>query len=237
MEISSIFNMDAKTKLLFFLSMLYFTINLIGVPMAYKLITFGPLVGPGGLSVLPLIFLIEDIIVELYGYKISRYLLWLIVLSTIIFTIACVAIVHMPSPSYWHSQISYEIVFDPLIKSGPAAVLAIFVGRFVNIILMTKWKIMLKGKSFWLRSVFSTLIGSSIALLVFFVLAFWGRVSFSIIESLFLSDIAVRLGYAMVGGFPVAFFVSYLKRKLGIDAFDDQVNFNPFSLDTKINSI
>jgi uncharacterized integral membrane protein (TIGR00697 family) len=233
MQNNSIFNIDAKLKLLFLLVMLYFTINLIGVPMAYKIIVIGPLIGPGGLSVLPLIFIVEDIIVELYGYKVSRYLLWLILLSTIIFTLACVAIVHLPSPNYWHLQSSYDTVFNPILKSGPSAVLAIFVGRFVNIILMTKWKIMLRGRWFWLRSVFSTLIGSTLALTVFFILSFWGRVPFNVIQELFFSDIAVRLGYVMVGGIPVAFLVSYLKRKLNIDVYDDHVNFNPFSLDTK----
>jgi uncharacterized integral membrane protein (TIGR00697 family) len=233
MQNNSVFNVDAKIKLLFLLSMFYFTINLIGVPMAYKLIVIGPLIGPGGLSVLPLIFLVEDIIVELYGYKVSRYLLWLILFSTMIFSFACVAIIHLPSPDYWHLQNSYDTVFNPILKSGPAAVLAIFVGRFVNIILMTKWKIMLKGKSFWLRSVFSTLIGSTLALTIFFILSFWGKVPFDVIQKLFFSDIAVRLCYVMIGGIPVSFLVSYLKTKLGIDVYDDHVNFNPFSLDTK----
>lgn len=201
--------------------------------MAYKLIAIGPLTGPGGLSVLPLIFLIEDIIVEIYGYKISRFLLWLILASSIMFSLACVTIIHLPSPTYWHLQKEYDAVFNPILKSGPAAVLAIFVGRFTNIILMTKWRILLKGKYFWLRSIFSTLIGSAFALSVFFILSFWGTVSFSVLETLFLSDMAVRLGYTIIGGIPVAFLVSYLKRKLGIDIFDDHINFNPFSLDTK----
>lgn len=225
---------DARIKLLLFLMMLYFTINLIGIPMAYKLIAIGPLTGPGGLAVLPLIFLIEDIIVELYGYKISRFLLWLILGSSIIFSVACVSIIHLPSPSYWHLQKEYDTVFNPIMKSGPAAVLAIFAGRFTNIILMTKWKILLRGRHFWLRSIFSTLIGSLIALSVFFVISFGGTVSFSVLESLFLSDMAVRLGYTIIGGIPVAFLVRYLKKKLGIDAYEEHINFNPFSLDTKI---
>lgn len=230
---NNILNIDAKLKLLIFLIMLYFTVNLVGVPMAYKLIEIGPIIGPGGLAVLPLLFLIEDTIVELYGYKISRFLIWLIITSTIIFTFASVAITHLPSPSYWHLQSYYETVFDPLLKSGPSAVLAIFVSRFINIILMSKWKFLLRGKYFWLRSVLATLICSIFALSIFFVLSFGGKEPLSAIKIFFLSDIAVRLGYIMIGGIPVSFLVSYLKTKLGLDVMDDQINFNPFSLNTK----
>jgi len=235
MKANTVFNFDVKLKVLFFLAMLYFTINLIGVPMAYKLIAIGPLVGPGGLAVLPLVFLVEDTIVELYGYKVSRFLLWLILASTIIFSMSCVAIIHLPSPNYWHLEESYTTVFNPILKSGPAAVIAIFFGRFINIILMTKWKILLKGRYFWVRSVFATLIGSSLALTVFFILSFWGRVPFHVIESLFISDMAVRLSYIIIGGIPLTFIVSHLKQKLGIDVYDDHINFNPFSLDTNSN--
>lgn len=233
MKINTVFNFDEKIKLLFFLGMLYFTINLIGVPMTYKLITIGPLIGPGGLSVLPLVFLVEDMIVELYGYKVSRFLLWLILFSTMIFSIACVAIIHLPSPDYWHLEDSYKTVFDPILKSGPVAVVAIFCGRFINIILMTKGKILFNGRYFWLRSIFATLIGSSFALTVFFILSFWGRVPFSVIETLFISDMVVRLSYTIIGGIPLTFIIGYLKMKFGIDVYDEHLNFNPFSFDTK----
>lgn len=233
MQPSNTLNFDKKAKVLWFLTMLYYTINLIGIPVTYKLITIGPLVGPGGLAILPCIFLLEDIIVEIYGYKVSRYLLWMIFASTIIFSLAVVFIVHLPSPGYWHSQANYNAIFDPILKTAPAAVLAMFVGRFSNIILMTKWKILLKGRFFWLRSVFSTLLGSAIALAVFFLLSFWGSAPITVIEKLFLSDLIVRLSYTIIGGIPVAFLVSYLKRKLGFNVVESNINFNPFSLDTK----
>ncbi len=233
MQPNNALNFDKKSKVLGFLTMLYYTINLIGIPVTYKLIAMGPLVGPGGLAILPFIFLLEDIIVEIYGYKVSRYLLWMIFASTIIFSLAVVFIVHLPSPSYWHSQANYDAIFDPILKTAPAAVLAMFIGRFANIILMTKWKILLKGRFFWLRSVFSTLLGSAIALAVFFLLSFWGSVPIIVIEKLFLSDLIVRLSYTIIGGIPVAFLVSYLKRKLGLNVVESNINFNPFSLDTK----
>lgn len=231
MDKNNLVQFNAKLKVLLLLIMLYFTINLIGAPMAYKIIKIGPLIGPGGLVVLPFIFLIEDIIVELYGYQISRFLLLLMLASTLLFSMACVWITHLPSPSYWHLQKAYDTVFNPIIISGPSAILAIFIGRFINIILMSKWGIMLRGKHFWSRSVLSTLAGSLLALSVFFLLSFLGTVPFSVIERLFLSDITIRLSYAIIGGIPVALLVSYLKRKFRINPFDDYINFNPFSLD------
>lgn len=232
-DTSNLLNFDAPFKLLHFLAMLYYTINIIGIPVMYKIIVVGPLVGPGGLVILPFIFLLEDIIVELYGFKVSRFLLWLVLASTIIFSLLTVWIVHLPSPTYWHKQEIYNIVFDPILKVGFSSVLAVFVGRFTNIILMTKWKIMMKGRFFWIRSIFSTFIGSALALAVFFGLSFTGTVSLKAIETLFLSDIAVRVGYTVIGGLPVAFLVAYLKNKIGLDTFEKGLDFNPFSLNTK----
>lgn len=226
----NIFRNDLSFKVFYMLSMLYFTINLIGIPVTYKLITLGPLTGPGGLVILPLIFLIEDIIVEIYGYKLSRFLLWLILSSTIIFSLVIYIIVQLPSPAYWHLQQSYADVFNPTLKSAPAAVLAIFSGRFLNIILMSKWKILTIGKYFWLRSVFSTIIGSSLALSIFYVISFSGGHTFSEVKTLFFSDIIIRVCYTMIGGIPASIIVRYLNSKLNINHNDKTLSFNPFSL-------
>src|SRR3990167_4365545 len=95
-----------------FLIVLYVTFSLLGTVLLYKLVEVGPGLAPGGLFFLPFVLLIEDVVAEVYGYKISRLLLWFVFLSMVIFTAGTALIIHLPSPSYWHLQPDFNQVFD-----------------------------------------------------------------------------------------------------------------------------
>ena len=218
---------------LIFLIVLYVTFSLLGTVLLYKLVVVGSGMAPGGLFVLPFVLLIEDIVAEVYGYKISRLLLWFVFLSMIIFTIGALIIIHLPSPAYWHLQSSFDAVFDPMLRGAPSLILALMVSRFINIFLITKLKILVKGKYFWLRSIFSTLLGSAIGLIIAFGLAYGTSVSLVSFEKLILTDYFVRFLYAMLGGGPAWLFVIFLKKKESIDVYDVGTNFNPFKITLK----
>jgi len=218
---------------LLFLIVLYVTFNILGTALIYKLVVVGPGLAPGGLFVLPFVLLIEDVVAEVYGYKISRLLLWLILLSSIVFTAGALIIIHLPSPVYWHFQPDFNAVFDPILHGAPAFMVAILISRFINIFLITKLKILVKGRFFWLRSIFSTMIGGFIGVIIAFSLAYGASVPLSGIEKLILTDYSVRFLYAVIGGGPAWLLVIYLKNKEKIDVYDVGTNFNPFKLSVK----
>jgi len=218
---------------LLFLIVLYVTFSLLGTVFLYKLVIVGPGLAPGGLFVLPFVLLIEDIVAEVYGYKISRLLLWLVFLSMIVFTAGALLIIHLPSPSYWHLQSNFNNVFDPILRGAPSLIIALLVSRFINIFLITKLKILVRGRFFWLRSIFSTLLGGAIGLIIAFSLAYGASIPLAGIEKLILTDYFVRFLYATLGGGPAWLFVIYLKKKENIDVYDIGTNFNPFKLALK----
>jgi uncharacterized integral membrane protein (TIGR00697 family) len=220
----------AGAQFLMLFTMLYVTFNLVGCALLYKVITVGPGIAPGGIFFLPLVLLIEDIVAEIYGYKISRALLWYILLSSLIFSACTVAIVQLPSPEFWHLDSSYHAVFDPLLRGGPALFVAVLIGRFINIYALTKSKILVRGRYFWIRSVLSTSIGGFVALSLLCGLAYSNSVPFSGIEKLFITDYSIRVLYAVLGGIPAALIVIYIKKNYGIDTYDYDTNFNPFKL-------
>lgn len=218
---------------LLFLIILYVTFNLLGTVLLYKLVVVGPGMAPGGLFVLPFVLLIEDIVAEVYGYKISRILLWFTFLSMAVFTIGSLLIIHLPSPSYWHLQSSFNNVFNPILRGAPSLIVALSVSRFINIFLITKLKILVKGKYFWLRSIFSALLGGAIGLVIAFGLAYGTSVPLVGIEKLILTDYLVRLLYALFGGGPAWLVVIFLKKRENVDVYDIGTNFNPFKLTIK----
>ena len=217
-----------KPQYLTCLMMLYVTFTLMGCPLLFKIIHVGFINGPGGLVPLPLVLLLEDIIAEVYGYRVSRILLWYLLLSMLIFIFGSVLIVNMPSPADWHGEAAYQAIFNPLAKGVPIMVLGIFCGRFSNLYLITKLKVIMKGRYFGIRSIVSCLFGDLIALLIIYTFAFWSF-PFSVKAHLFLSDLSVRVIYSLFGGFLGVYVVRFLKKKEGIDVYDTETKFNPFS--------
>ena len=215
---------------LMLLLVFYVTFSLLGTVLLYKLVAIGPALAPGGLFVLPFVLLIEDVIAEVYGYKISRLLLWYLFLSMLVFAVIAWLIVKMPSPAYWHLQGAFNIVFDPIVRSALGFIFSLAIIRFLNIYVISKSKILLHGRFFWLRSIFSTMLGSIAGLVVLFMIAFYHGVAFITIEKLFYTDYAFRFVYALIGGGPAWLLVIYLKDKEKIDVYDIGTNFNPFSM-------
>jgi uncharacterized integral membrane protein (TIGR00697 family) len=222
---------NASAQFLMLFTMLYVTFNLVGCALLFKVVQIGPGIAPGGIFFLPIVLLIEDIVAEIFGYKISRTLLWYILFSSLIFSACTIMVVRFPSPSFWHADSAYHTVFDPLLRGGPGLFFAVLVGRFVNIYAITKTKVLVRGKYFWLRSVLSTSVGGLVALMILCTLAYGNAVPFSDIKTLFVTDYLIRVLYAVLGGIPAAFIVIYLKKKYGLDTFDYNTNFNPFKID------
>ncbi len=219
--------LTVKPQYLTFLVMIYVTFSLIGCAVLYKIIKIDFIVGAGGLISLPIVLLMEDIIAEVYGYKISRRLLWYVLISQLIFTFLVVFIVRLPSPSYFHGQVDYNYVFSGILTGVPAMVFAIFLGRFLNLYVITKTKIMCKGRHFWLRSIFSSLAGDLVTLTVLYALVFHSW-PFSQMSHFYLSDLLDRVFYSILGGGPALLVVMYLKKKENLDVYDYSTNFNPF---------
>lgn len=218
-----------KPQYLTFLLMLYVTLSLVGCPVLFKLIQVGFIVGPGGLVPLPFVLLLEDIIAEVYGYRISRTMLWYLLFSMIIFIFSIEFILSLPSPSYWTGQASYEYVFGSLSKGVPVMVFAIFCGRFINLYTITKLKILTKGRNFWLRSIFACFVGDIVALTIIYGIDFH-NLPFAEMAHLFLSDLFVRVAHSIVGGGVGVYIVKFLQKREGLDVYDYKTNFNSFPL-------
>lgn len=225
-------NRPSRTSIQFIMlfTMLYVTFNLLGCALLFKLVKIGSGLAPGGIFFLPLVLLIEDIVAELYGYKVSRALLWYILFSSLIFSVCSLIVIRLPSPEYWHFDLAYHTVFDPLLRGGPVLFMAILVGRFINIYALTKMKVLVRGRFFWIRSILSTSVGGFITLTILFGLAYGNSVPFAEIKKLFITDYSIRVLYAVFGGIPAALIVSFLKKRYEIDVFDYNTNFNPFKL-------
>jgi queuosine precursor transporter len=210
------------------LGMINITISLASDVVAYKLINLGPALLPGAPLIFPLTYIIGDIVAEVYGYTLAKKIIWITLVCELFFALAIKLIIHLPSPLFWHQQHSYNEVIDPILRFVLAGILAVISSSFINIYIISKWKILMRGKHFWLRSLGSSAIGGFILVLITVLLGFSGNIRWSKLIYMFFSVYSIEVLYSLLGVWPASIITGFLKLEEQLDVYDTRTNFNPF---------
>ena len=206
------------------------TIKLTTVVLIYKIITIGPFSASASTLVMPLWFVMGDVIAEVYGYKVARHVIWMAIICQFIFAFACASLIALHAPSGWPNQDAYNQVLGKLPRVALASFLAIMAGAFINVYAVSKWKILLKGKYFWLRSVGASTVGELVFTLIAYLTEFLGVIPLSKLLGLMTISYVIKLILNPILAIPSMFIALILKKLEGIDVYDHHTNFNPFKL-------
>ncbi|MBY0377373.1 MAG: queuosine precursor transporter [Gammaproteobacteria bacterium] len=217
-------------KYLQLLSMLYITMLLASVITTMYLVEILGFTFNMGAAVIPCMYFLGDIIAEVYGYKYSRNLIWYALLCDIVFISIAVATVHLPTPAYWHQQTEFQTVLGNLDRLIVSGIIAFPASEFINVYILSKFKILLKGSYFWIRSFTSSLIGEFSLALLGSIIIFYNTLSMRQIFFLALSSFAIKLCFSFFAVVPATLLQKWLKRVEKTDVDDSNTNFNPFKL-------
>jgi hypothetical protein len=197
-----------------FISVMFISLMLISNLLACKLVTIFNYTLPAGVFIYPFSFMLGDVLTELYGFKITRKVIWtgfIVQASLVLFsTIA----LYLPYPSYWTGQEAFKTIFmmTPQIVLG--SLLAFLVGTTTNSAIMVKVKKWTKGKFLWIRTVLSTIIGEFFDSLIFVSIAFFGRMPLNAIIQMIILQIIVKTLIEAAFGTPLAYmFINKFKNK------------------------
>lgn len=197
---------------------------------AFKLAAVGSINFPAGLIFFPLTYVFDDILTEVYGFKVSRRVIWMALFAnTIIFVGTWCTIYLNPSP-YWHQQAAYATVYQATLRVFMASTISYFLGEFTNSIILAKLKVFTSGRHFWLRAIASTIVGVGIDTIFFIHIAFLFTVPYSSLWKIIGTMYALKVIYEICV-LPITYKIAnYLKQKDNIDYYDVKTKFNPFSL-------
>lgn len=213
--------------------MLFVTIDLAAVSVAYKMVSLGNLlaINSGATFIFPMTYSLGDVITEVYGYNMARKLIWLSLFLQFIFAILVTAVIHLPGPSFWQDGYAYLAVFGSILRFVLAGTIANITSNFMNIYLVSKLKIPFEGKFFWVRSILSTVI-SGFLLVSIIVIAGFSSEEINLSKSwiLFKSTYLLEILYAFILVIPSAFIARFLKYTEKVDVYDYNTNFNPFKI-------
>lgn len=181
-----------------------------------------------GILFFPLGYVIGDVLTEVYGYARARRVIWAGFVALLFMAFMSWIVVALPPAPGWPGQAAYESVFGQVWRIVFASITAFWAGEFINSYVMARMKIWTGGKHLWSRTIGSTVVGQGIDSIIFYPLAFGGIWSNEQVISVMLTNWLLKVGWEVVLT-PVTYgVVGWLKRKEGVDIFDEGTNFSPF---------
>lgn len=197
-----------------------------------------PFVGlwPFGAGILffPVSYVIGDVLTEVYGYARARRCIWAGFAAMLFMAAMSWVVVQLPPAQGWTGQAAYESVFGQVPRIVLASMIAFWAGEFVNSLVLARMKIWTEGRHLWTRTIGSTVAGQGVDSLIFYPLAFYGAPDWPLeaLGMVMLSQFVLKVGWEALLT-PVTYSViGFLKRREGIDVYDNRTDFTPFTTQT-----
>ena len=179
-----------------------------------------------GMVVFPLSYIINDCIVEVYGFRKARTVIWLGFAMNLLVTLFLQFAILLPGADSWQSQDAMEAVYGTVPRILGASFVAFLCGSMVNALVMSKMKVASGGRHFSLRAIVSTLWGEGTDSIIFFPLAFGGILPWREIVSLIVAQALLKTAYEIVI-LPVTLkVVKKLKSIESTDTYDRGISYS-----------
>lgn len=150
-----------------------------------------------GILVSPIVFIIQDIISELFGYKEAKKMVLLgfgmNFIGVLLFTLA----IYLPSSAFWSNQVAFSTILGTTLRITIASFTAYIIGSLTN----SKIMVVLKNKypkSLFIRAISSTIVGQFLDNALFAFIAFYGVLPMSALLSMILGGTIFEVLYEIL---------------------------------------
>ena len=136
----------------------------------------------------------------------------------------------IPPAGVWDHQESYKAIlgYAPRLLIGSFA--GYLVGELCNSFVLSRVKILTKGRWLWMRTIGSTILGQGLDSVLFITIAFSGVLPGGVLIELMLRQWVVKVLYETAATPATYVVVGYLKKKEQLDTVDHDVKLSPLSL-------
>ena len=223
--------MKKEVSVIFMLAgILFATCLLISNILATKILMIGSWAAPAGVLIFPIAYILNDVITEVWGFKKARLIIWtgfvVNILAVLFFTLGIV----IPGAPFWQNQEAFSTVLGNTPRIVIASLSAYLIGSFLNAFVMSRMKVMTKGKGFSGRAIVSTLAGESADSLIFISIAFAGVFPIGVLITMIFTQATLKTVYEILILPVTIWVVNFVKRVEGVDAYDTDLSYNLFCL-------
>jgi uncharacterized integral membrane protein (TIGR00697 family) len=144
---------------------------------AVKLIHFGPIITDGGAFLFPLVYIIGDVMSEVYGFRAARRAILLGFAMAILASLTFFAVQISPPDASWENQAAFEAILGFVPRIVFASVCGFLVGQLLNSYVLVWIKKRTNEKHLWVRLIGSTVVGELADTFAFCTIAFYGIIT------------------------------------------------------------
>lgn len=163
-----------------------------------KTVSLGPVTITAGMVVFPVSYIINDCIVEVYGFRMARFVIWMGFAMNLFVTIVLQLAIALPGAASWGGQEAMEAVYGTVPRILVASFTAFVAGSMVNAWVMDRMRTATRGEGFSLRAIVSTLFGEGCDSLIFFPIAFGGVLAWTEIAHLVVAQTLLKTLYEIL---------------------------------------
>lgn len=212
------------------IAMLAIAVILITAPITQKIV---PVFGynlSAGIILFPLAYLISDVLTEVYGYARARRVTWMMFACSGLMAATFQLAIVLPYADFWKHQEAFTSILGTVPRIIAGSLIAILAGDFINCYIMSKMKIVTNGRHLWARTILSTFVGQGVDSVIFFFIAFYGILPQHELINALITGWLVKVAYEVVLTPLTYVVINALKRAEGVDHYDLDVDYTPFSL-------
>lgn len=194
-------NNKSVSKLYMVLVTVYVACLLISNVTAVKTFSLGPFNLPAAVLLFPVVYIVNDLLAEVYGFKKARFAIYLgFILNLLMVSYFALAIA-LPAGPFFGAQEAFATILGSTPRMLIASLVAYLVGSTLNAKIMVSMRDLSRndGKfSLFLRCIVSTLFGELCDSLIFITIAFIGSMPYSQILVMVCTQAAFKTLYEMV---------------------------------------
>ena len=163
--------------------------------LAFKTFCLGVVVLPAAVIIFPIVYIVNDTMTELFGFKMARTTIVAGFVMNVIAVISYTIAIHLPYPEYFTGQDGFALVLGNSARVLAASMLAYIIGSLCNAKVMDRMR---NGKSLMARCVLSTLVGEGLDAIIFITIAFFGTMPVLQLVQMIIAQAVFKTMYEIV---------------------------------------
>ena len=201
-----------KTELYAILTGIFTASLIVSNIIAGKTFDFFSFTLPCGVVIFPVIYIVNDVLAEIYGYEKARKVILLGFFMNLVAVICYQITILLPAPAFFENSEAFSIVLGSTFRLLVASFAAYLAGSLVNAKVMVYLKKWDENKLFF-RCIVSTLFGEGLDAIVFIFIGFLGTMPFEALLLMIVAQALFKTVYEIIV-YPLTRTVIFKVRKL-----------------------
>ncbi len=160
--------------------------------------------------IIPIVFSIGDLIAEVYGYQIIKKIIWNGLFCQLMFGLFFTILININFINFSENIFAYKIVFENILRTNLVSLVSVTSGMFINAIIISKLKLNMNGRRYWVRTIISSCFSEFIVSFLAYIFLYYGIKSYYEIFEIIIIVFLYKFIFAIL----IAPFLSILTRKI-----------------------